>query len=262
MLHEVNGRLGAEGMGRFLASLDSGRTRPAWRWTFGGGGGYQRSVVASRNAVTEYADFRHISFPDSVLRGIVDRVPAESRQRVGDNMRLGLSTGGAAVEIGGRRLAAFPFDLQSAGNDPASWQDHRRRAEASLIHAKIQEALAGDRGVDGIVVAGDANLVGSDEALRRLAAPYRALGTGLETAEPLQLDGRTAATWDGREGPFVPGRLDFFLYSGRTLEVRRAFAFETRDLRERWLAAHGLRADDSAHASDHLPIVVDLQWKR
>ncbi len=45
--------------------------------------------------------------------------------------------------------------------------------------------------------------------------------------------------------------------------VRYPFKIEvmdTRDLEPRWLQRHELRADDTASASDHLPLVADLRW--
>ena len=46
------------------------------------------------------------------------------------------------------------------------------------------------------------------------------------------------------------------------MEVVRAFVFESSDLGDQWAERHGLRAGDSAAASDHLPIVVDFRWKK
>ena len=60
--------------------------------------------------------------------------------------------------------------------------------------------------------------------------------------------------------PFVPGRLDFLLYSDASLSLARSFVLDTRDLSPRWLKNHRLRPADTADASDHLPIVADLDW--
>lgn len=263
MLHEVNGELGREGMARFLASLDTASRKIPWRFSFGGGGGYQRSIVASRNAVTEFSEFRFIPYPRPVRDSLLALAPAASRERLRTGLDAGLATGGAVVELAGGRMAAFPLDLQSAGNDPASWQERRRRWEARLIREHAARALERLPRPDGVVVAGDFNLVATDSALRILLAP--GLAPGLEpmrAADARQLDGRTAATWDAGRGPFTPGRLDWFLYGGGTLVVRRSFVFDARDLSDRWLAAHGLRRDDTDRASDHMPIVVDFDWRR
>jgi hypothetical protein len=79
-------------------------------------------------------------------------------------------------------------------------------------------------------------------------------------AEALQIDGRSNATWGDPDLPFVPGRLDFLLYADTSLESINAFLMDTRDLEPRWLERHGLRGDDTASASDHLPLVADLRW--
>jgi endonuclease/exonuclease/phosphatase family metal-dependent hydrolase len=87
-------------------------------------------------------------------------------------------------------------------------------------------------------------------------------GDHLEVVDALQLDGRSNATWSDPGKPFAPGRLDYMLYSDSTLEVARAFVFDSADLGAEWLDRHGVQAGDSAAASDHLPIVADFRWKR
>ena len=263
MLHEVNGELGPEGVARFLSSLDAGRAIVPWHFVMGEGGGYQRSIVASRNAVIPIPAFRFIPYPDSVAAELVEAAPTAIHTRLRNSLAAGVPTGGAIVEIAGKRLAAFPLDLQSAGNDPASWQERRRQAEARIIQQHVLRALAAHAPLDGIVIAGDMNLVATDRPLRILQEPGSTRGGRYLVAIPArQLGERSGATWDNGEGRFPPGRLDWFLYDNDAFHVRGAFVFDTRDLPDRWLATHGLRRDDSARASDHMPIVVDLAWKR
>ncbi|MCZ6444681.1 MAG: endonuclease, partial [Planctomycetota bacterium] len=68
------------------------------------------------------------------------------------------------------------------------------------------------------------------------------------------------ATWADPDEPFVPGRLDYLLYSDATLTLPRAFVLDSRDLNPRWLDRHGLKLDDTASASDHLPLIADVKW--
>lgn len=261
ILDEVADDLDREGVARFLGSIDSTRARASWSFTRGGGGGYQRTVVASRNSVTALPPFERVAFPDSVVARLLAMVPAAARDRVRANLAEGVAAGAARVSVRGVDLVLVGLDLQSAGNDSASWQEARRRVEARLIVEALARSFRGSPGApptafDGLIVAGDFNLVGTDAPLRTVRKAW-----GLRAAAPRQLDGRTAATWDGREGPFTPGRLDWFLHAG-DLEPARAFVLDTRDLRPEWLRAHRLSSDDGPRASDHMPIVVDLRWRR
>jgi endonuclease/exonuclease/phosphatase family metal-dependent hydrolase len=264
LLDEVGGSIGAEGVAKFLASIDSGAHRRPWQFTYGGGGGYQRTVVASRNDVVELPSFRRIAFPDSIANAIFARVPEAGRARVRSSLDDGVATGSAVVSIGGRRVMLVGVDLQSAGNHPNSWQEARRVAEVHIIRGLAEQALRTSVKVDGVIAGGDFNLVSTRDPLDSLAALGRAFdGRPLTIAnEVRQLDGSSTVTWDAGSGPFPPGRLDWLTYSGRTLELRGGFVFDARDLSERWRAAHGLEPDDSPRSSDHLPVVLDLQWRR
>ena len=263
VLDEVGGVLRRDGVRQFLASLDSGKPRrPDWQFTYGGGGGYQRTVIATRTSVTEFPEFQFIKFPDSVTQSIVAAMPAALRARQRANIDSGLATGGAVVTLGGKRVAVFGVDLQSAGNPATSWQEMRRRAEARLVRDQAMAAIRALGPVDGVIAAGDHNLVSTREPLTILGAIGQAFdGSPLKVAAPLQLDSATAATWEGLGGPFPPGRLDWFSYSGRTMEVLGGFVFDAADLGERWRAVHHLQHDDSKTASDHRPVVIDLRWR-
>ena len=78
----------------------------------------------------------------------------------------------------------------------------------------------------------------------------------------VDLRGASANTWRNPGGRFPPGRLDWVLHSDSSLEVMRAFIFDTAVISPYWLAQHGLWAADSVTTSDHLPIVVDVRWRR
>ena len=111
-----------------------------------------------------------------------------------------------------------------------------------------------------VIVAGDFNLVGARRPLDLLTTRLDIPGLSLIEAEPYQLDGLSNATWSDRKQPFVPGRLDYLLYSIAQFRVRGAFALDSVDLAPQSLQSHRLRAEDTASASDHLPLVVDLEW--
>ena len=116
-------------------------------------------------------------------------------------------------------------------------------------------------GGDGIVIAGDFNLVGSPDPLTLMAAELDFDGTGLKIASSLQLDGRSNVTWSDAAQPFGPGRLDYLLYSGSTLKLLGSFVLDSRDVEPRWRDTHGLDVNDTDLAADHLPIVADLMFR-
>jgi endonuclease/exonuclease/phosphatase family metal-dependent hydrolase len=112
-----------------------------------------------------------------------------------------------------------------------------------------------------VVIAGDLNLVGSRRPLDLLADGLDGDGSDLAVAEAYQIDNLSNATWSNADQPFVAGRLDFLLYADTNVEPVGAFVMDTRDMAPPWLDRHGLRLDDTASASDHLPLVVDLRWR-
>jgi endonuclease/exonuclease/phosphatase family metal-dependent hydrolase len=158
---------------------------------------------------------------------------------------------------------------------PCCEDDAGRRREFDAIAAWVRDARASGRLTKEtpIVIAGDMNLVGESRQLRTLltgaisdTATYGASaapdgdGTPLEDAMPYHLTGREAYTWRGDEGVFAPGRLDYVAYSDSVLRLARSFVLWTPDLPEDYLAAAGLRLEDTAVASDHLPVVADFSF--
>lgn len=132
--------------------------------------------------------------------------------------------------------------------------------EAQLIRKATRDAIAGRR-VDGLIVAGDLNLVGTALPLGILGGPYGPKFGGLAVAEVYQLDGQSRWTWDGRETPFPSNTLDYALFSATTLEVTGGWVLDTADVPEDVLDEFGLSAGSSGRLSSHLPLVVDYRWR-
>ncbi len=158
---------------------------------------------------------------------------------------------------------------------PCCDDDAGRRREFDAIAAWVSDARASGRLTHEtpIVIAGDMNLVGESRQLRTLltgaisdTATYGASaapdgdGTALADAMPYHLTGREAYTWRGDDGAFAPGRLDYVVYSDSVLRLARSFVLWTPDLPEDYLAAAGLQREDTAVASDHLPVVADFSF--
>jgi endonuclease/exonuclease/phosphatase family metal-dependent hydrolase len=130
--------------------------------------------------------------------------------------------------------------------------------EALAIRQATEAALRAG-GVDGLLITGDLNLVGSEEPRIVLARELDVDGRSLWTAQPMRLDGVSQTTWEWAGDRFTPGRLDYVLYSQATLGWVGGFVYHSGDLSARWQAAHGVTAETS-RATDHLPVVSDLRW--
>ena len=232
----------------------------AWGVHAGVSGGRQRQVIAVRGGAVRAIDgLARIPYPDSALAVLAQG----SGVRVAEVTALAHSGGipvtAALVDLDGRRILAASLDLVCCGNRPTAVEDRIRRVEAAEIAAALQRAR--EQGADAVIVGGDFNLVGSAVPLVTMRTGTDVDGTDLAIVEALQLDGASSATWDFGSGPFSPGQLDYALYSDATLEVRRAFVLELRDVAPPLLAAAGLGRGDQRELSDHRPIVVDLAWR-
>lgn len=123
-----------------------------------------------------------------------------------------------------------------------------------------------------MLITGDLNMVGSPEPLFTLItgdildeatfgpdAPPDWNGGPLRVLVPLHNAGPAAYTWRNDDSDFMPGRLDFTLFTGSVLTPGRSFLLNTLDMSAESLAAAGLLSTDTSLASDHLPLVLDLR---
>jgi endonuclease/exonuclease/phosphatase family metal-dependent hydrolase len=122
-----------------------------------------------------------------------------------------------------------------------------------------------------IAVVGDMNFVGDPQQPRTLrtgtivdtaafgpAAAPDWDGSPLLDVNPRQTGAPLHTTWIDPESSFLPGRLDYAFVSDSVVDVAHAFVLRTSTLTEAQRSAYGLRRDDTAKASDHRPVVVDL----
>lgn len=257
ILEEVAGGHSAEEVEALLNRLVPGDL--PWRVVYGVSGGSQREVIATRGQrPVMVAPFdQPLPYPDSART----MIPADTAEAAIDWLRSRLDSHipatGAIVQVGGRRLLAVTMDLESAGA-PGSPKDRLRRMEALEIRRAAQAAVRAGA-VDGLLVTGDLNLVGSTDPLQILGREMDVAGRWLWTALPLRLDGASSATWENPEEPFIPSRLDYVLYTQSMLGWVDGFVFRSGDLSARWLARHGL-AGETSGVTDHLPVVTDLRW--
>ncbi len=238
LLQELTDRNHADQIEEFLNRwLRRGQPKP-WQVVFGAGGGNLRCAVASKLPLEPAEPFQLLPYPvwrDQSLR-----------------------VAGAVIKTANKRLLCVSVHLRCCGR-AGGREDFIRGLEAEVIRQRL-EAMVEHDSIDGVIVAGDFNLVGSRRPLDLLTDQLHVDGLSLIAAQPYQLDGLSNATWSDRKQSFVPGRLDYLLFSSNTVALRSTFVLDARDLIPNALRRLGLRSDDTASASDHFPVVADVQW--
>jgi len=215
-----------------LAGVTTGGT-DRWHVDFGTSGGRQRGVIVSRlplEPLPEFADV--VAYPAGERGRLSDRMSAVGALDPLFSMAGGIPVNGVVVLAGERRLLVVTTDLQCCGGEPGSWQEERRRVEAAELRRRIGQVLERTR-VDGLIVAGDFNLVGTVLPLAILSGPYRSPHAGLIAAELCHLDGQETWTWDGRGTPFPSRAMDFVLYGPHALALVTATSWTQPTLRSR-----------------------------
>jgi endonuclease/exonuclease/phosphatase family metal-dependent hydrolase len=176
------------------------------------------------------------------------------------------------VAHGGARVIIFNAHLAWGDQDEA----RQRQADAFIAYLRAMER--GEAGMDvpegtPFVFLGDLNLVGDAQQLTTLLTgdiqneeefgPDFAPDwddTPLTSPALLQTERRMGYTWRADSGSYWPGRLDYALLPDSAVQLAGGYLLYTSAMSQEVLAAHGLHADDSTSASDHLPLVLDLTW--
>lgn len=219
------------------------------------GSRFERSAVAVRGGVELVVD--RVEYPQEGLQALAGSDTAD-RIRYAE---AGVGAGIALAHFGPRRLLVVPVDLTCCG-PPESQQEGVRVLEAEAINRAVRQACGRVR-ADAVLVGGDLNLVGTHYPRELMAQALDLDRSPLDSVDAMRLNDISKDTWrpPGGGGRFPPGRLDWLLYSGASLDVVRSFVLDAADLSPRWLAEYKLKADDST-ISDHLPIVTDFRWRR
>lgn len=231
-----------------------------WNVNFGASGGRQRNVIASRAPQEPLPEFSGVvPYPGEGRQRILAKVPPEKHALVVKSMDSGIPVNGVVLLFGDRRLLVLVTDLQCCGDGPDSWEELRRRIEATELRRLIRQIL-GRMTVDGIVFAGDFNLVESTFGMALLTGPYPPPHSALIPAEIYHPDGISTWTWDGRETPFPSDVLDYQLYGPSGLEMRSGFILDTEELPPEVLAPYGLDKGTVGRTGRHRPLVVEYRW--
>jgi len=245
LLDEVHPSVGLDDLHIALAALRPGEDE-TWHVNFGASGGRQRDIVASRAPLQALPEFSSmIPYPEDDRQYIRGRMSDKERAYTSYSMAHGIPVNATIVLTGGKRLLTVITDLQCCGDDPGSWQEYRRQIEVREIRRRIEQVIERTN-VDGLVIAGDFNLVTGLAAAEKLKEPYEICPDGLSTAELYHPDGVSQWTWDGHGMPFPNGRLDFQLYCSNTLEMHSGFVLESESVGE---------------TGRHRPLVAEYGWK-
>ena len=260
LFDEVSPRADIEQLRSVLVGLNSG-SQADWNIDYGNSGGRQRGVIASRMMLEALPEFSSIlAYPEVDLQHISSQMSGSDRANLSLSMEHGIPVNGAIVLTGRRRLLVVIADLQCCGDDPGSWQEFRRRTEVREIRRLIGQVLARTE-VDGIIVAGDFNIVNTAIPLVILTGPYRQPHSGLIPAELYHINGSSSWTWDGRGTPYPSRALDFQLYTPQTLALSSGYIFDSEDLSLEELRQSALEHKSSIKLSDHRPLVAQYRWR-
>ena len=259
LLDEVNRETPEAWIRGFLKSL-----RPDgkdWNLLIAKTGGWQRSLVATYLPLTPaFDEVPHTSETIERLGPLLEpHLPKESPPRIG--LEEGIGSAGAFVTVGARTVLATVLDLTCCEVQSGNLYEQQRQAETEAIAGRLGETLR-SHVVDGIVVAGDFNLVGTRRPLDALRLNLDPSGGDLAEVYSARLDGWATWTWTSAPGAatrFARNQLDYMLYSPSRLEQRKAFIFDPADLSSRWRLHHNLAADE---LHDHMPLVTDFSWSR
>jgi endonuclease/exonuclease/phosphatase family metal-dependent hydrolase len=236
LLVELNDENTVADVERFFAQAFP--ERGAWHAVVGKGGGDLRCAVASRFPLAPAPELELVSMPHQPDKSV--RVM------------------GASIDVFGRKLLAVATHLKCCGSAGGP-EDQIREVEVGQIRHAVKLAL-GQTEFDGLVIGGDLNLVGARDPLELLARGLDLDRSALAIPQTYQLDGLSNATWADRNQPFIPGRLDYILHSDSTIDCLHGFVFDSQDPDQTWRDAHQVQPGDTAAASDHLPVVLDLRW--
>ncbi|MGA8204272.1 MAG: endonuclease/exonuclease/phosphatase family protein [Woeseiaceae bacterium] len=259
LLDEVGPTADTEVLRSHLAALRPGE-KETWSIDVGRSGGRQRDLIATRWDITPLSEFfSNVPYPENDRRRLSGMMSPEDREEPDWSMDGGIPVNGAIIRIGNRSLLAVIADLQCCGSGPESWQELRRRVEARTIRTLIRKVLE-THSVDGVIFAGDFNLVNSTFPMALLLGPYPGPHSGLVPAE-LYLPNRDVSwTWDGRGTPFPSNTLDYQLYCPFGLDMHSGFVVDAEESSPEQRQRFGLEENTSKLTGRHRPLVVEYSW--
>lgn len=154
--------------------------------------------------------------------------------------------------------------------------DRQREVDAMvafLLDAKSPGGVITLADKTPFMVLGDMNFVGFNQQLKTImhgniintstfgaGAPPDWDTTSLEDLHSYQTDKNTVYTWRSDNSSYVPGRLDFMIYSNSVMRIEKSFVLQTEIMPANRLLLYGLNQTDTRSASDHFPKVADITF--
>ena len=232
-----------------------------WYIDFGQSGGRQRDVIVSRLPLESLPEFsKIIPYPEYSKDRLRKLMIEAGDLKYVESLDDGIAVNGVLITDSDHRLLVVSMDLECCGNDPNSWEEYKRRVETRQIRSLIRRVLERTH-VDGIIVAGDFNLVSTGIPLVNISGPYVPPHAGLIAAELYHRDGIAMWTWDGRGTPFPSRAMDFVLYSPNTLKLKEGYILNTEDFSVKELEEIKVQPETSSKVSEHLPLVAEFVWQ-
>jgi len=163
--------------------------------------------------------------------------------------------------------------LKCCGGDS---NDAERQFESDAIAKFILDLKFGNAPISidaqtPILVVGDMNFVGSGEQRQTIlngtimdtntfgyGGPLDWDDSNLQDLIPLQSNLPLAVTWRNDNSFFSPGRLDYIFYTESTLNISKHFIFQAETLNDASLTAINFEGNETTVASDHFPLIADL----
>ena len=232
-----------------------------WYINFGQSGGRQRDVIVSRFPQESLPEFsRIVPYPEFEKDQLRKRMIEADKLKYVKSLEDGIPVNGVIITDSNGKLLVVSIDLECCGNDPDSWEEDKRRIETREIRRLIKQVLNRTH-VDGIIVAGDFNLVSTGIPLVNISGPYQPPHAGLIAAELYHQDGLTMWTWDGRGTPFPSRAMDFVFYSPNSMKLKSGYILNTEDLSPIELEQMGVQQESSSKISEHLPLIAEFVWQ-
>lgn len=158
---------------------------------------------------------------------------------------------------------------------PCCSNDAGRQRESDEIMAFIRDQrLAGlllSNPDAPVLILGDMNFVGFSQQRTTLLTgdiidegkwgwdfPPDADGTSITDTRSRHVARRQTYTWRNDNGEYLPGYLDYIIYSDSVLDLGHSFVLLTQDLSTETLVENNLQFDDS-NGSDHLLVSTDFR---
>ncbi|MCF2946516.1 endonuclease/exonuclease/phosphatase family protein [Paraglaciecola aquimarina] len=233
-----------------------------WYVNLGASGGRQRTIIASRYPIETLPEFQKIvAYPDVDKARLQELIIKGGELKYAQSLDTGISVNGAIILHQDKRLLLVSLDLECCGSDPSSWEEDKRRVEAREIRKQIKRITKRIR-VDGIIVAGDLNLVSTVTPLVIMSGPYDKPLSGLIAAELTHIDGRQTWTWDGRGTKFPSRVLDLVIYSPTSLKLNNGYIFNPELISLEARKSLNLSGKNVEKVFDHLPLITKFSWQK